>query len=312
MATDASELANVVLQARAASRRLLRELDIIKGKVGLAGVSYTQGHVLLQLESRGLMTVAELAEVLSLDKSTLSRAVAQLVNGGYLESRENDADKRQKPVALTPRGRALVARIHRVVNADVEAALSPLSSEERESIIDGMHLYARALHRSRMQRRYKIRRLRESDNEYISRVIHRVMTEFELDRPGTSLSDEEVKAMYEAYNHHRAAYFVVVTDNDRVVGGAGIGPLIGGEDDVCELKKMYILPEARGIGIGEQLLQLCLDAAREAGYQTCYLETIRQMTAARALYAKYGFEPLVAPIGNTGHFGCDSWFARRL
>lgn len=312
MATDSADIGNVVLQTRAASRRLLRELDIIKSKVGLAGVSYTQSHILIHIESRGLMTVVELADVLGLDKSTMSRAVTRLIRAGYLKYRENKADKRLKPVALTLGGRSLVARIHQVVNAEVEAALSQLSSEERATVIEGMSLYARSLNRSRMRRRYTIRKLRKSDNEYISRVIHQVMTEYELDRPGTSLSDEEVKAMYEAYSHARASYYVVVDNDDHVVGGAGIGPLPGADDDVCELKKMYILPEVRGAGVGEHLLQLCLEDARKAGYHTCYLETIRQMTAARRLYAKYGFEPLAAPIGNTGHFGCDSWFARKL
>lgn len=312
MAIAETNLDTEVMQTRAASRKLVRELDVIKNKVGLAGVTYTQGHILLHLESGGLMTVAELANILRLDKSTASRAVTHLIKNGYLKYRENKKDKRLKPVALTLRGRRLVSRIHRVANTEVKAAISQLSAEERAAVIRGMHLYARALNRSRMGRRYKIREIRKADNEYLSRVIHRVMTEFELDRPGTSLSDEEVKAMYEAYNQPRAAYYVVTDEDDHVVGGAGVGPLAGSGEEVCELKKMYVLPEARGAGVGERLLELCLEAARKAGYRTCYLETIRQMTAARGLYAKYGFKKLDAPIGNTGHFGCDSWFSRPL
>jgi putative acetyltransferase len=50
----------------------------------------------------------------------------------------------------------------------------------------------------------------------------------------------------------------------------------------------------------------------DAGYKTCYLETIRAMTTARALYQKYGFKKLDAPMGNTGHFGCDAWFTLSL
>ena len=311
MMTTASDLYSKVLETREASRRLVRELDLIKEKVGLAGIPYTQGHILLYLESQGLLTIAELAELLRLDKSTTSRAISSMAEKGYLKLNASRIDKRLKPVALTAKGRSLVERIHRVANAEVEAALSLLHERERETVISGMRLYARALHRSRTQRRYKIRKIRKNDNEYVTRVIHRVTSEFDLDRPGTSLRDGEVKAMHEAYNDDRAVYYVVV-DGDRIVGGAGIARLDGGEESVCELKKMYLLPEARGVGVGEQLLETCLEAARNAGFTTCYLETIRRMTAARALYEKHGFRKLEAPMGYTGHFGCDSWFARPL
>jgi putative acetyltransferase len=311
MAIPTDALLEEVLQTRAASRRLVRELDIIKSRVGLACASYTQGHILLHVEGKGLLTVAELADLLRLDKSTTSRAVATMIKEGYLKYREDKNDKRLKPVTLTLQGRRLVERIHDVANAEVSGALELLSPGERRTVVEGMQLYARALHRSRLQHRYDIRTIEKGDNEYVARVIHDVMTEFELDRPGTSLGDEEVKAMYEAYSNDRARYFVVL-DGDRIVGGAGIGPLEGGEGDTCELKKMYLLPEVRGAGLGERLLELCLDAAREAGYQKCYLETIRQMTAARALYEKHGFKELCAPMGRTGHFGCDSWFALDL
>jgi len=104
----------------------------------------------------------------------------------------------------------------------------------------------------------------------------------------------------------------VTNGDNEIVGGAGVSQLDGGDETVCELKKMYLLPEIRGLGLGEEMLELCLASAREAGYETCYLETIREMTTARSLYQKFGFEPLETPMGNTGHFRCDRWFARKL
>jgi putative acetyltransferase len=59
-------------------------------------------------------------------------------------------------------------------------------------------------------------------------------------------------------------------------------------------------------------LARCLDAARRFGYATCYLETLARMDTARALYAQYGFKPLSAPMGKTGHYGCDSYYALDL
>ena len=88
--------------------------------------------------------------------------------------------------------------------------------------------------------------------------------------------------------------------------------LAGADDDVCELRKMYVLREGRGLGLGRTLLDTCLAAARELAYGTCYLETLEHMRAARRLYEAYGFQSLAAPMGHTGHFGCDNWYALDL
>jgi len=143
-------------------------------------------------------------------------------------------------------------------------------------------------------------------------VIRAVMPEFGADGPGFAIHDPEVDGLSTAYATPGRAYWVVVDEADRVMGGGGIAPLDGGEAGVCELRKMYFLPQARGHGVGERLLRQCLDFARQAGYQTCYLETLASMTQAQKLYQRLGFRPLSKPMGATGHFGCDRWYALDL
>jgi len=300
-----------VLETREASRQLVRELDAIKTQLGVCGIAYTQGHILLHIETHGRLTIAELAEMLRLDKSTTSRAVAAMIEQGYLAERESEDDRRLKPVALTADGKKLVGRIHEVANAAVTDALSLLSDEEQKTVTRGMRLYARALARSRLQGQFEIRPIRRKDDEQIARLVNRVLSEFRLNVAGSSMNDDEISAMYDAYKNDNAVYFVVL-NGKRVVGGAGLGPLRGGDASVCELRKMYLLPEARGLGLGERLLDLCLDAAREMGCKRCYLETARELTQARAMYEKHGFTGLDEPIGDTGHFRSDTWYALDL
>jgi putative acetyltransferase len=68
----------------------------------------------------------------------------------------------------------------------------------------------------------------------------------------------------------------------------------------------------QGQGAGRLLLANCLMKARDLGYSKCYLETLTGMDAAKKLYREYGFAPLQAPMGNTGHFGCDQWMIKEL
>lgn len=157
-----------------------------------------------------------------------------------------------------------------------------------------------------------LRPIQPKDDAAVAGIIRTVMPEFGADGPGFAIHDPEVGGMSAAYTRPGRAYFVVEDAGGRVLGGAGIAPLDGGEPGVCELRKMYFLPEARGRGVGEKMLRHCLEFARGAGYRLCYLETLKGMDQAQKLYRKLGFEPLCGPMGSTGHFGCDHWYTLKL
>jgi len=153
---------------------------------------------------------------------------------------------------------------------------------------------------------FAIRSIAAADNAAIAAIIRNVMPEFGADGPGFAIHDAEVEDMHAAYARSGCAYFVVELDG-TISGGGGIAPL-DGEPDVCELRKMYFLPQLRGRGAGEALIRMCLHAARSLGYRKCYLETLTGMDTAQKLYAKHGFVALCAPLGKTGHFGCNRFY----
>jgi putative acetyltransferase len=162
-----------------------------------------------------------------------------------------------------------------------------------------------------MSQPFLIRPIEPRDDAAVAAIIRAVMPEFGADGPGFAIHDAEVDAMHDAYARPRSAYFVVEV-NGAVVGGGGVAPLEGGDGDVCELRKMYFLPAARGIGAGSAMMERCLDAARALGFRRCYLETLTGMDAAQALYRRSGFRTLCGPLGGTGHFSCDQFFIRDL
>jgi putative acetyltransferase len=156
-----------------------------------------------------------------------------------------------------------------------------------------------------------IRPIRPADNEAMAGIIRQVMTEYGAIGEGYSINDPEVDHLYQQYQGTGHAFFVIESGG-QVAGGAGIAPLKGAQAGVCELRKMYLLPEARGKGWGRQLLHKCLKAARELGFSTCYLETVTRMDRAQRLYLNAGFTPLDGPLGSTGHDSCDAWYALQL
>jgi putative acetyltransferase len=156
-----------------------------------------------------------------------------------------------------------------------------------------------------------IRPIEARDDVAIASIIRTVMPEFGAVGRGFAINDPEVDWMSRAYAQPRSAYFVVERDG-VVLGGGGIAPLDGGEEDICELRKMYFLPQARGQGAGAALMERCLDAGRGFDYRRCYIETLGGMDAAMKLYERSGFQRISAPLGATGHGGCNTFYLRAL
>ena len=145
----------------------------------------------------------------------------------------------------------------------------------------------------------------------LARIIRRVMVQYGAPDSGTVLCDPSLDKLSDSFAGSGAQYFVAMIDGE-VVGGAGINALENGPEAYCELQRMFLLPEARGKGVGRTLMEKCLEFATEAGYRFCYLETLPQMKEAIALYGKYGFEFIDGRIGQTGHSACQTFMLRPL
>jgi putative acetyltransferase len=158
----------------------------------------------------------------------------------------------------------------------------------------------------------QIRPVRPSDNPIIAKIIRQTLTEFGADHPGTVYYDRTTDALYELFQKVQSAYYVLETDDGKVVGGGGIYPTGELPEDTCELVKMYLLPEVRGQGWGRSIIEKCLQKATEFGFKNVYIESMPELKLALNIYEKFGFEYLKAPLGNSGHFGCELWMVKRL
>ncbi|WP_282161833.1 GNAT family N-acetyltransferase [Ulvibacterium marinum] len=156
-----------------------------------------------------------------------------------------------------------------------------------------------------------IREIQKGDNAEVACVVRDILIEMGVPKVGTAYADTALDRMYETYDVPKAAYFVV-EDQGRIIGCAGIAQLENYEGNVCELQKMYLLGEARGRGLGAKLMEVCLDRAKDFGFESCYLETMPYMKAAQKLYQKAGFEYIDASMGDTGHYSCPVWMLKSI
>ena len=152
----------------------------------------------------------------------------------------------------------------------------------------------------------KLRGIKPEDNISIAAVIRTVMEEHGIDRPGSVYTDPTTDQLYELFQQKGSKYTLAESEG-RILGGCGIYPTKGLPYGCVELVKLYLLKEARGTGLGEHLMRLAIDNARELGYTQVYLESMPELNSAIGLYEKLGFTKLQGPLGDSGHFACDLW-----
>jgi len=156
-----------------------------------------------------------------------------------------------------------------------------------------------------------IREIQKKDNPTIAAIVRDVLMEMGAPKVGTAYADPYLDTLFEVYAIPKSIYFVIEKDG-KIIGGAGVMQLDNSDENICELQKMYLLPEGRGLGLGKFLIDNCIEKAKEFGFESCYIETMTYMEDAQKLYKKVGFYNLDKQLGNTGHSSCQVWMLKKL
>jgi DNA-binding MarR family transcriptional regulator/ribosomal protein S18 acetylase RimI-like enzyme len=287
--------APLVARVRAASRVLVRELGFMRPTLAATAHSPSAVHALLEIGARGGLSAAELADVLALEKSSVSRMLRKLIDGGELREMPSADDGRVKLLQLGPRGRRTLATIHAFADDQVATALARLGEPRRHAVAEGLEAYAQALAAQRrpserpappdirIETGYRpgvIGRVAEMHGRYYAREVgfgqffeSKVaagLAEFagRLERPGNRLW--------------------VALQGERIVGSVAIdGEDLGG--NTAHLRWFILADGLRGAGIGRRLLGGALAFCDERAFASTQLWTLRGLDAARRLYEAGGF-----------------------
>jgi GNAT superfamily N-acetyltransferase len=130
-----------------------------------------------------------------------------------------------------------------------------------------------------------VRPVAASDVAAVIELVATTLAEFGLEFGAGSATDDELRALPASYAERGGAFWVALRDG-VLVGTCGVFPVAPGD---FELRKMYLRPAARGLGLGEQLLATAIAWVRERDGRRIVLDTAEQMTRAIAFYEAHGF-----------------------
>ncbi len=104
--------------------------------------------------------------------------------------------------------------------------------------------------------------------------------------------DQELASLPGEYASPRGALLMAMIDG-QVAGCCALRAIDNADyPNAAEMKRLYVRPAFRGLGLGRQLAEAAIDAAHQGGYACVLLDTLSDMEAARALYADLGFHEI--------------------
>ncbi|MBA2540483.1 MAG: GNAT family N-acetyltransferase [Deltaproteobacteria bacterium] len=151
----------------------------------------------------------------------------------------------------------------------------------------------------------EVRLVQASDVTAVLALITAVLAEFGLEFGKGSTTDDELRELPDSYTTRGGAFWIARRDGE-LLGTCGVFPLSPG---TFELRKMYLLPESRGLGLGTRLLDEAVEWVRAQGGTRIVLDTVEEMSRAIAFYEAHGF---VRDDGQVRGSRCTRGYTRTL
>lgn len=238
--------------------------------LGAARVLNAIGH--------GHSDVAAIRDYLALDSGLMSRLLRGLEGEGVVETVPHPDDARRRVAKLTKRGRREFDAYESLSNAQAETMIA--RHPRRDELLAAMDLVASALSRARIEIVEMDPRTDDARyclGEYYAELARRFEQGFEVSRS----RDPDAKDMIRP----RGAFLVALSDG-LAVGCVG---LKGSGGDVAEVKRLWVAPSARGLGLAKRLMEATEVAARKLNIKVLRLDTNRALPEAIALYRNSGW-----------------------
>jgi DNA-binding MarR family transcriptional regulator/GNAT superfamily N-acetyltransferase len=278
-----------VAAVRRFSRFYTRRIGLLQDGLLDSPFSLTEGRVLYEIAQQNLTTASDLVSALGIDHGYLSRILRRFQEKGLIDRRRAKDDGRQMLLALTAKGRRAFVTLDRRSQHDMGAMLHHLSDADQRNVVAAMSMIERlTAGPSDAPRRgapYTLRGHRAGDMGWVV-ARHGLLYEKEYGWGPKleAITAEIVSNFLNNLDPARERCWITEIDGEPV----GCVFLVRESDEVARIR--LVEPRARGLGIGHDLVQHCINFARAANYRKITLWTHTVLIAARGIYERAGFQ----------------------
>jgi DNA-binding MarR family transcriptional regulator/GNAT superfamily N-acetyltransferase len=286
MASAASSDARVA-SVRGFNRFYTKQIGLLRNGYLQSSFSLSQVRVLYELAHREGLTATDLSKELELDPGYLSRILLGFTKRGFLLRKPSESDARQMHLGLSQKGRNVFAQLDSKTEAEIETLLARLAPGDQATLTDAMHTIERLLGTQPETKTPYLLRLHQPGD--MGWVIHRhgalYAQEFGWDERFEALVAEIAAKFIQKFDSKRERCWIAEKDG----GIVGSVFLVRESEKVARLRLLLVEPSARGLGIGNRLVDECTRFARQAGYKKITLWTQSILHAARYIYKRAGY-----------------------
>jgi DNA-binding MarR family transcriptional regulator/predicted N-acetyltransferase YhbS len=282
-------------RARRFSRFWTREVGLLHEGLLETSHSLTEARVLYELGQVDETTAAELVRVLALDAGHLSRVLAGLEAAGLVTRRRSPDDRRRQLLSLAPAGRAAYAELDRRSSEQASRLLERLPADAQSRVLTAMGTIEELLGDGRDPALVLRAPLPGDYGWVVQRHGALYAREYGFDATFEALVAQIVATYVASHDPARERAWIAALDGDPV----GSVFCVDAGDGVAKLRLLIVDPAARGRRVGTLLVEECIRFARAIGYRELVLWTQQQLTGARRIYQRAGFELVEAEPEST-------------
>ncbi len=289
----------MIAQVRSFNRTMTERVGVLNDRFLGREHPLGEARFLWEIGEQGA-SVRELRQRLGLDSAYVSRLLRSLEKQGLVVVSTSEQDGRVRQIQLTAAGLQEREELEHRADDFAQSLLEPLSESQRAKLVDAMAQVERLLIASMVQitpADPASEEVRWCIEQYFSELDQRSETGFDLTQ-GIAPSPSELAPPH--------GLFLIAYLREEPVGCGGVKFL---PSAISELKRVWVAPRVRGLGLGRRLLVMLENTAREAGMTTIRLETNRVLTEAITLYRQSGYQE-VAPFNDESF--AHHWFAKQL
>jgi DNA-binding MarR family transcriptional regulator/GNAT superfamily N-acetyltransferase len=281
--------AAAVKAIRQFNRFYTRQIGALDPYLG-SDMSLTDVRVLYELAHRETAVASEIGRDLGLDAGYMSRILRRFESAGWLTRAPHARDARQSVLHLTEAGHAAFAPLQQKSRDEAAALLSPLAPAQRNQLVQAMGTMQSLLDPAAAPAKTQAAVLRDPAPGDIGWVVQQhgeiYAREYGWDSSFEALVAQIAGEFLLKFQPDWERCWIAELNGERM----GSIFVVRKSAGVAQLRLLILSPAARGLGLGGKLVDECIAFSRRKGYKKMVLWTNSDLTAARAIYAKRGFQ----------------------